>query len=76
MKIARENGAWLSYDPNLRKPLWPSDDVARKEIFSIWDQADMIKVSCSSILVNASPISVTVDLRFSLYEVPHVGHGD
>jgi fructokinase len=45
MKIARENGAWLSYDPNLRKPLWPSDDVARKEIFSIWDQADMIKIS-------------------------------
>jgi fructokinase len=56
MKIARENGAWLSYDPNLRKPLWPSDDVARKEIFSIWDQADMIKVSCSSIFVDTSPI--------------------
>eukprot|EP00271_Cylindrocystis_brebissonii_P008891 TRINITY_DN23411_c0_g1_i1.p1 TRINITY_DN23411_c0_g1~~TRINITY_DN23411_c0_g1_i1.p1 ORF type:complete len:437 (+),score=64.23 TRINITY_DN23411_c0_g1_i1:149-1459(+) len=35
----------LSYDPNLRMPLWPSAQVARDEIRGIWDQADIIKVS-------------------------------
>ncbi|CAM9000446.1 unnamed protein product [Rhodiola kirilowii] len=45
MEIAREAGALLSFDPNLRIPLWPSADEAREHIMSIWDQADIIKVS-------------------------------
>ncbi|KAH9310850.1 hypothetical protein KI387_025885, partial [Taxus chinensis] len=45
MKIAKDSGALLSYDPNLRLPLWPSPKEAREGIFSIWDQADVIKVS-------------------------------
>lgn len=45
MKIAREAGALLSYDPNLRLPLWPSAGEARKGIMSIWKEADIIKVS-------------------------------
>ena len=35
----------LSYDPNLRLPLWQSADAARDGIRSIWDRADIIKVS-------------------------------
>ncbi|XAR71762.1 Fructokinase [Bertholletia excelsa] len=45
MAIAKESGCILSYDPNLRLPLWPSEDNARKEIMSIWDKADLIKIS-------------------------------
>uniref|UniRef100_A0A0D6QSI0 fructokinase n=1 Tax=Araucaria cunninghamii TaxID=56994 RepID=A0A0D6QSI0_ARACU len=45
MRVAREGGALLSYDPNVRLPLWPSNDEARKGILSIWDKADLIKVS-------------------------------
>ncbi|URD83354.1 ribokinase [Musa troglodytarum] len=45
MDVAKEAGALLSYDPNLRLPLWPSAAEARKQILSIWDQADIIKVS-------------------------------
>ncbi|XVE58641.1 hypothetical protein DITRI_Ditri04bG0185300 [Diplodiscus trichospermus] len=45
MKIAKTSGSILSYDPNLRLPLWPSEVAARKGIMSIWDQADLIKVS-------------------------------
>ncbi|KAE8718334.1 Fructokinase-2 [Hibiscus syriacus] len=45
MEVAKESGALLSYDPNLRLPLWPSADEARKHILSIWDKADIIKVS-------------------------------
>lgn len=45
LKIARDAGCILSYDPNLRLPLWPSAEAARKGIMSIWDQADIIKIS-------------------------------
>ena len=45
MKVAKDAGALLSYDPNLRLPLWPSEEEAREQIMSIWDEADVIKVS-------------------------------
>ncbi|CAL9117317.1 unnamed protein product [Musa textilis] len=45
MEVAKEAGALLSYDPNLRLPLWPSAAEAREQILSIWDAADIIKVS-------------------------------
>ncbi|CAL9078604.1 unnamed protein product [Musa textilis] len=45
MELAKEAGALLSYDPNLRLPLWPSPEEARKQILSIWDKADIVKVS-------------------------------
>ncbi|KAL5567771.1 hypothetical protein UlMin_024346 [Ulmus minor] len=45
MRIAKKAGCFLSYDPNLRLPLWPSPEFAQKEIMSIWDQADLIKIS-------------------------------
>jgi len=45
MEVARDAGALLSYDPNLRLPLWPSPEEAREQIMSIWDKADVIKVS-------------------------------
>ncbi|ESW03937.1 hypothetical protein PHAVU_011G053800 [Phaseolus vulgaris] len=45
MEVAREAGCLLSYDPNLRLPLWPSPEEARQQILSIWEKADLIKVS-------------------------------
>ncbi|CAH9131428.1 unnamed protein product [Cuscuta epithymum] len=45
MEVARNAGALLSYDPNLRLPLWPSAEEARTQIMSIWEKADVIKVS-------------------------------
>ncbi|XP_024961980.1 probable fructokinase-7 [Cynara cardunculus var. scolymus] len=45
MQIAKKGGSILSYDPNLRLALWPSPEAARKGIMSIWDQADLIKIS-------------------------------
>ncbi|RWR83854.1 putative fructokinase-4 isoform X2 [Cinnamomum micranthum f. kanehirae] len=45
MEVAKEAGALLSYDPNLRLPLWPSPEEAREKILSIWERADIIKVS-------------------------------
>ncbi|CAA3013350.1 fructokinase-2 [Olea europaea var. sylvestris] len=45
MEVAKDAGALLSYDPNLRLPLWPSADEARTQIMNIWDKADVIKIS-------------------------------
>ncbi|XP_024964085.1 fructokinase-2 [Cynara cardunculus var. scolymus] len=45
MKAAKQAGVLLSYDPNVRLPLWPSADAARTGIKSIWKEADFIKVS-------------------------------
>ncbi|OIT32822.1 PREDICTED: probable fructokinase-7 [Nicotiana attenuata] len=45
MDIAKNSGCILSYDPNLRLPLWPSADAARSGIMSVWNQADVIKIS-------------------------------
>ncbi|KAH6778396.1 pfkB-like carbohydrate kinase family protein [Perilla frutescens var. hirtella] len=45
MEVAKDAGALLSYDPNLRLPLWPSAAEAKEQILSIWDKADVIKVS-------------------------------
>ncbi|KAK9272973.1 hypothetical protein L1049_003353 [Liquidambar formosana] len=44
-KAAKEAGVILSYDPNLRLPLWPSAESAREGILSIWEIADIIKIS-------------------------------
>lgn len=45
MEVAKKAGALLSYDPNLRLPLWPSAEYAKEQIMSIWNTADVIKVS-------------------------------
>ncbi|KAK6146306.1 hypothetical protein DH2020_020175 [Rehmannia glutinosa] len=45
MEVAKAAGALLSYDPNLRLPLWPSAEYAKEQIMSIWNKADVIKVS-------------------------------
>ncbi|XP_059287574.1 probable fructokinase-6, chloroplastic [Lycium ferocissimum] len=42
---AKDAGVILSYDPNLRLQLWPSAESAREGILSIWETADIIKIS-------------------------------
>ena len=46
MKTAKDAGVLLSYDPNVRLPLWPSTEAAIEGIKSIWNEADIIKVPC------------------------------
>ncbi|PKA65145.1 putative fructokinase-2 [Apostasia shenzhenica] len=48
-KTAKDAGLLLSYDPNLRLPLWPSGESARDGILSIWDFADIIKISTEEV---------------------------
>ena len=67
MEIAKEAGALLSYDPNLRLPLWPSPEEARNQIMSIWDQADIVKVSDVELEFLTGENSVEDDVAMKLW---------
>lgn len=43
--IAKNNGVFLSFDPNLREPLWASLDDARREIEYGLSVCDILKIS-------------------------------
>ena len=42
---ARERGKLITFDPNLRPPLWDSPEQAKEEILWGLDQADVVKIS-------------------------------
>ena len=42
---ARERGKLITFDPNLRRPLWADLGQARREILWGLDQADVVKIS-------------------------------
>ena len=42
---AKEAGKYISFDPNLRKPLWPGEAAAKEQIEWGLRQADIVKIS-------------------------------
>ncbi|MBO4939257.1 MAG: carbohydrate kinase [Oscillospiraceae bacterium] len=54
---AREQGKLITYDPNLRKPLWKSEEEAKDQILWGLYQADVVKISDEEVefLWNCSP---------------------
>ncbi|XP_078433807.1 putative fructokinase-4 [Wolffia australiana] len=67
MEIAKGAGALLSYDPNLRLALWPSPEEARARIMSIWNKADIIKVSDVELQFLTGNDSVDDEVALSLW---------
>lgn len=49
IKIAKESGAVISFDPNLREPLWELLDTAREQIAYGMGQCDILKISDNEI---------------------------
>lgn len=47
--IAKENGLLLSFDPNLREPLWDSLEDAKREIEYGFSKCDILKISDNEI---------------------------
>jgi fructokinase len=45
LEIARTNGLFLSYDPNVRLSLWPSAQTAYEAVMLGWQYANLIKIS-------------------------------
>ena len=54
---AKQQGKLITYDPNLRKPLWRSEEEAREQILWGLYQADVVKISDEEVefLWNCSP---------------------
>ena len=49
VRIAKENGALISFDPNLRPPLWSSLDAAREQIEWGLAHCDILKIADNEI---------------------------
>lgn len=45
LELARRRNLLVSYDPNLRPPLWPNLEEARTRILSVMDRVDIVKIS-------------------------------
>ena len=45
MEYARRQGKWITFDPNLRKPLWKDLDTAKEQMRWGLSQADVVKIS-------------------------------
>lgn len=50
LRIAHENGLMVSFDPNLRPPLWKNLDDARKAMAYGFEHCDILKISDDEIL--------------------------
>lgn len=45
VKMAKENGAVISYDPNYREPLWENKEIAIERMRSLIPWVDIMKIS-------------------------------
>lgn len=50
IEMAKESGALLSFDPNLREPLWDSLDAAREQVLYGLSKCDILKISDNEIV--------------------------
>jgi fructokinase len=45
LQVAHDAGLTISFDPNVRPPLWPSLDIARETILTVLPECDFLKVN-------------------------------
>ena len=72
VRLARENGLVVSYDPNLRLSLWKSEQQAKDTILSIMSQVDVLKISEEELefLTGEKEIKSGVALLKEQYDIP------
>lgn len=72
LKIAKENGLMISFDPNLREPLWDSLDQAREEIAYGFSQCDILKISDNEMVFMTGTDDYTkgVQMLREQYDIP------
>lgn len=49
LDVAKKNGVLISFDPNLRPPLWPSLDAAKEQVLCGLGYCDILKISDNEI---------------------------
>src|SRR5437588_3337056 len=76
-RAARESGCIVSYDPNLRLPLWPSAEMARAEMLAAMPLADVVKISDeeASFLTGEAPAATARQLLAGRASIVCVTYG-
>lgn len=69
--IAKESGALISFDPNLREPLWDSPEDARKEIEYGLSKCDILKISDNEVefMTGTNDYSKGVEILREQYDI-------
>lgn len=72
IRIAKEAGALVSFDPNLRPPLWENLDEAREQVLYGLGQCDILKISDNEIqwLTGKSDFTKCVQWIQERYQIP------
>lgn len=74
VQTAKAAGAWISFDPNLRPPLWKSLDEAKEQVLYGLEYCDILKISDNEItwLTGEEDYSAGVAWINSRYHIPLV----
>ncbi|SFK08807.1 fructokinase [Halobacillus dabanensis] len=71
VSLAKRKGMIVSYDPNLRLPLWSSEDQARETIASMLGEADFLKISEEELEFITGETDMQSGLeKLSAYDIP------
>jgi len=72
IKVAKDNGLLISFDPNLREMLWASLEEARREIAYGLSQCDILKISDNELefMTGTSDYTKGVSILRESYEIP------
>ncbi len=73
VKMARDNGLLISYDPNLRLPLWSDKETARRTIKQGLETADILKISEDELefITKEKDIGNGIE-KLSKYKIPYI----
>lgn len=72
VRVAKEAGVLISFDPNLRPPLWSSMEEARQQVLYGLEQCDVLKISDNEIqwLTDKKDYTEGVQWINSRYHIP------
>ncbi len=72
VKAAKENGAWISFDPNLRPPLWSTMELAKEQMEYGFEQCDILKISDNEIQFVSGKEDYDEGIRYlqDKYQIP------
>ncbi|MBO5473761.1 MAG: carbohydrate kinase [Lachnospiraceae bacterium] len=72
IEVAKENGLLISFDPNLREPLWESLEDARREIAYGLSKCDILKISDNELefMTGTADYTRAVEILRQSYDIP------
>ena len=72
LDVAKENGLLISFDPNLREPLWSSLEDAKREIEYGLSKCDILKISDNELefMTGTDDYSAGVKILRGKYDIP------